>query len=159
MKQRTQRLIDEEADQYVQKPFAEREGHVEDQKAIEKRIAGRNVRDAAHDRLIRGDDRFLREMQDCHIRRIDDEVVQRQADQRHRKRADDGAQKRGAARLFSMIKETRHHDEHAAEHEVARFPDACGRAERQVNQVFHELNEQPPPRTERVRTEQRGKVR
>ena len=93
-----------------------------------------------------------------HIRRIHEEVVDRQAEQRHQDRADERADQRALAALHLPVDKTRREDKHRAEDEVAQLAHARARAERQVDDVLGELDGDAVDRAERERPEQGREV-
>ena len=50
-----QRLVDQEAQSYVQQALAEGEGHVEHQQAVEQSVGGGDLRNGTQNGLVRTD--------------------------------------------------------------------------------------------------------
>ena len=141
MQQGGQGLIDEEAQHHIDGALAEGEGHIEHQKAVEKRVGGGGLSHGAQDLLVHADDGGQGQAVDGHIGRVDHEVVQGQGQNGHQHRPQHGAPNGVPAALGPAVEHAGHEYEHCAQEEVAQLAYAQRGAEGQVQQVFHQLDD------------------
>ena len=119
MQQGGEGLVDEEAQAYVDHALAEGEGHVEDEKALPEAVR------RWEDGLVHAYDGIQRHLIEHHIGGVDDEVVQRQGDDGHQCRAQQGAHKGafpGFVLVEALVDEARGEGEHGAGDEVEELP-------------------------------------
>ena len=149
-----QRLVDQHAEHGIQQALDQREGHVEDDQALDQAVSRRQ------DGLIHAEDGFQRHVIELHIGRIGDEVVGGHTEDGHGGGTGNRADDSGLAALVVLVDEACHGGEHRAQHEVAQLADTGGGStlDDDVEQVLHEADDNAVHRAEGKCTQQGGQV-
>ena len=150
-----QGLIDQQAQYGVQQTLDQREGHVEDDEALDEAVCRRQ------DGLIHAEDGFQRHVVELHIGRIGDEVVGRYAEHSHGCSACNSTNDGGLAALVVLIDNACHSGENRTQHEVAQLTHACSGSalDNDVQQVLHKADDHTVHRAESKGTQQSRQVR
>ena len=149
-----QRLIDHHAEHCIQQALDQREGHVEDDEALDEAVC------RGQDGLVHAEDGFQRHVVELHIGRISDEVVGRHTEHRHGRCTDQRTEDGRFAALAVLVNAARRDREDRAQHEVAQLADTrgAGALDDDVEQVLHEADDSAVHRAQRKRTQQGGQI-
>ena len=131
-----QRLVDQYAEHGIQQALDQREGHVENDQALDQAVGRRQ------NGLVHAKNGFQRHVVELHIGRVSDEVVGRHTEHRHGCGTGNGTKDGRFAALVVLVDEARHRREHRAQHEVAQLTHTGGGGalDDDVEQVLHEAD-------------------
>ena len=117
MQDRGERFIDQHGNCHADQPFHQRKGKIENQQRFQ------HIADRGQDRLIHVQNRDFREAEDAVIQRIDHEVIDRHADDRHGSGAENAGKERVCFRFLMLINQPSDQNKCRAEQEVGKLAD------------------------------------
>lgn len=152
VKQRRKRLVNYKAEERINKSLAECERQIKNKQAFQQTVGRRQYK------LVCPDYRIKRHAINNDIGRIDNEVVQRNADRCHRKSTENRAQRGSTAVFMRFIDKSGRKHKHRAHKEVCKLANTGAAAERNMDKVFDKLNSRAINRAKRECAKQRRKV-